>query len=316
MKKEIIVDDMLVGQRFDKVMTQLLDSYTRSQLQMLIKQGQITINEKIHTPHYALRMGDTIQIHDAPIVPDTLLEMPPLEILSVTDDYIVVNKPSGLIVHPSKIHPQHDTLIDAIIAQFPEVQKVGDDPSRPGIIHRLDKDASGVMVIARNQNSFEDLKRQFKTRTVYKEYLILTYGTVEPSEGTIDKPIARSVGHHTKFAAKSNDTGKQAITEYWTICATPQFSLIRVHPLTGRTHQIRVHFHSKGNSLVGDMIYRLKKGKLIASARLMLHARELSFVDLNGEKQVYTCLPDDLFLSILYGCLPASQALDIGSSLS
>ncbi|MEK7103071.1 MAG: RluA family pseudouridine synthase [Patescibacteria group bacterium] len=316
MKKEIIVDAALVGERFDKVMTQLLDSHTRSQLQMLIKQGQITINEKIHTPHYALKEGDRIQIHDEPIVPDEIHDMPPLEILAETPDYIVVNKPSGVIVHPSKIHPQHDTLIDAVIAQYPEVKKVGDDPSRPGIIHRLDKDASGVMVIARTQDSFEDLKRQFKTRTVYKEYLIVAYGDVQPEEGTINAPIARSVRHHTKFAAKSNDSGKEAITEYWTIASSPQFSFIRVHPLTGRTHQIRVHFHSKGNSLVGDAIYRLKKGKLVASARLMLHARQLSFTDLNGEKQDYTCLPDALFLSILYGLLPQTKALDIGSSLS
>ncbi len=316
MNNEIIVDTVLAGQRFDKVMTQLLDTHTRSQLQMLIKQGQITINKKISTPHYALKVGDRIQVHDEPIVPETVHTMAPLEIIAQTSDYIVVNKPSGLIVHPSKIHPQHDTLVDAVIAQFPEVKKVGDDPSRPGIIHRLDKDASGVMVIARNQDSFEDLKRQFKTRIVYKEYLILAYGAPQPLEGTIHTPIARSVRHHTKFAAKSNDSGKEAITEYWTIASSPQFSLIRVHPWTGRTHQIRVHFHSKGNSLVGDAIYRLKKGKLVASARLMLHARQLSFTDLKGVKQDYTCNPDALFLSILYGCLPTAKALDIGSSLS
>lgn len=316
MEKKIIVDHTLVGVRLDKAVTEILDTFTRSQLQTFIKSGRITVNDKVRTPHFALRIGDCIAINEASRLSSTKTPVAPLEIIFKNKDYVVVNKPSGLIVHPSKIHPEPDTLVDAIIKQFPEIAKVGDDPQRPGIIHRLDKDASGLMVIARTQDSFEDLKRQFKTRIVYKEYLILAYGSLQPLEGTISRPIARSVRQHTRFAAKSDDSGKEAITEYWTIHSSSKFSLIRVHPLTGRTHQIRVHFHSKGNSLVGDRVYRLKKGKMIASARLMLHARMLSFTDLKGIKQDYICPPDTPFLSILYDCLPDTRTLDIEHLLS
>ncbi|MDP2656536.1 MAG: RluA family pseudouridine synthase [bacterium] len=311
MKKKITVDETMTGIRFDKALTQTLSNRTRSQLQNDIKSGRITVNGTVRTPHYLLKGGDCIEIHDTPRLSADVLPLPPLNVIASCADYVVVNKPSGMIVHPSKVHPQPDTLVDAVLKKYPEIAKVGDDPQRPGIVHRLDKDASGVMVVARTQDSFEDLKRQFKTRVVYKEYLIVTYGSMQPLEGTIRRPIARSVRQHTRFAAKSDDSGKEAITEYWTVDSSNKFSLIRVHPLTGRTHQIRVHFHSKGNSLVGDPIYRLKTGKFIHSSRLMLHARVLSFHDQKDISQEYTCLPDEQFLSILYDCLPHAYTLDI-----
>jgi 23S rRNA pseudouridine1911/1915/1917 synthase len=214
-----------------------------------------------------------------------------VQIIYENKDIIVVNKPAGLMVHgvAGKVSVE-PALTDILLKKYPEIRKVGDDPTlRPGIVHRLDKDTSGVMIIARNQSSFEYLKSLFKGRDIKKTYFAIVSGIPKESHGIIDKPIGIQTGT-MKRSVRSEKMAKSAVTEY-EIFKTARaedgfgkespFALLAVHPLTGRTHQIRVHLTSIGHPIVGDPIYGPKKQPLWAS-RLMLHAASIEFSDRSG----------------------------------
>ena len=234
-------------------------------------------------------------------------------------DCLVINKQAGLPVHGGG-NITGATLADLLIEKYPEIKNVGDDQTRPGIVHRLDKEVSGLMVIAKNQPSFENLKKQFKKREINKEYIALVYGKLQNDEGEINFPIKRaSTGH--KMAAmpiqvidllsrktpttrdRGNISGsfkaREALTTYKTLQKFVNFTLLKVKIKTGRTHQIRVHFYAYGNPLVGDTLYNTKKTKLknekLKLGRIFLMACHLSFKDLNGEKKDFILeLGDDL----------------------
>lgn len=241
------------------------------------------------------------------------------EIIYEDSDCLVINKPAGLAVHGGG-NITEATLADLLIEKYPEIKTVGDDPMRPGIVHRLDKEVSGLMVIAKNQASFENLKKQFKKREINKEYIALVYGKVEHEEGTINFPIKRaSTGH--KMAAMpiqaidllsrktptSRDQGniagsfkaREALTTFKIIKRFVNYTLLEVKIKTGRTHQIRVHFFAYGHPLVGDPLYnttktRIKNNKLNLG-RVFLMACHLSFKDLKGIKQDFKLdLSEDL----------------------
>ncbi len=207
--------------------------------------------------------------------------------------FVIINKPSGLQVHPAKVaanrkkREPEPTLTDWLLEYYPEVKTVGDDPAtRPGIVHRLDKETSGVMVVPRDQGAFEHLKNLFQNHEIQKKYIALVHGALKNDKGSIDKPIGIKSGT-LKRSVHATKMLKPAITEYKLIKSFEiggrAYSLVEVSPKTGRTHQIRVHLASIGHPIVGDKLYGSKKEPAWAS-RLMLHASSITFVGGRGKK--------------------------------
>jgi len=311
----IIIAENQAGERIDKFLADEMGEYSRSQIQKMIKEGIFSVNGKTMPPHYAIKAGDNIKRIE---VKKTAMQkkktetikraesglLKKIKIIDDAPDYLVVNKPAGLIVHGAK-HIKEETLADAIIKKYPEIKKVGDDPKRPGIVHRLDKEASGLMVIAKNQKTFLNLKKQFQKRKVGKEYIALTYGKIERGAGEINFPIRRSALGH-KMAAlpltvgrEKNLAGREAVTEYEIITRYINYTLLRLIIKTGRTHQIRVHLAAFGHPIVGDDLYSTKKtrdqNKKLMLGRIFLSAVKLSFSDLKKIKKTYKIeLPGEL----------------------
>ncbi len=214
------------------------------------------------------------------------------EIIFENNDFLVVNKPAGLMVHGvqvssgrrmDKARAAEPTLVDWLIARYPKIKNVGDDPAlRPGIVHRLDKTTSGVMIIAKTQASFEQLKKLFQEHRMQKTYVALVCGALRNKKGTITAPIGIKNGS-LKLSIHSSKMAKPAITDYVVIQHLGDQALLRVHPRTGRTHQIRVHLASMGHPIVGDTLYG-KKTRSSAAPRLMLHATALAFSDDRGNR--------------------------------
>jgi 23S rRNA pseudouridine1911/1915/1917 synthase len=240
-------------------------------------------------------------------------------IIAETPDYLVINKPAGLAVHGGG-NLKEPTLADWLIDRYPKIQTVGDDPSRPGLVHRLDKDVSGLMVVAKNNKSFNSLKDQFKDREVNKEYLALVHGRIAAEHAEIDFPITRSQGGYkmaalptktTELLTRRHPTGRDqgnitgwfksrnALTEFTVLQRFINFTLLRVKIKTGRTHQIRVHLFAYGHPLVGDPLYYTKKTKTknqkLNLGRVWLVADHLDFLDLSKQPQSFTIdLPAEL----------------------
>ena len=225
------------------------------------------------------------------------------DIIEQTDDYVVIVKPAGLLVHPADSSPDEPTLVDWLVEKFPQIKTVGDEPElRPGIVHRLDREASGLMVIALNQKTFDALKMQFQDRTIEKEYLVLVHGKMIREFGEINLPIGRMSRGGRMAAHSSNyEEGNEARTEYFVEKRFSTTTLLRVHIHTGRTHQIRVHMFSLQHPVVGDTLYPLKKfgktkmGKAFPlPPRLCLHAARLVFTDKTGARKEFLAeLPPD-----------------------
>lgn len=210
------------------------------------------------------------------------------EVIYEDDDILAVNKPAGLLVHGISNKAgrnKEPTLADWLIARHPEIKNVGDDPAlRPGIVHRLDRDTSGVMLVAKNQKAFEHLKSLFMSRAMQKEYIAVVWGKFKEREGVIDAPLGIVVGS-TKRSTRSAKMAKSAVTHYRVIRAVERggddYTVLLVIPQTGRTHQIRVHLASIGHPIVGDTLYGRRKKSAWAS-RLMLHAMSVQFTTLAG----------------------------------
>ncbi len=304
------------NKRLDVFLTEKLPNSTRSQIQKIIKSGNINSNgTTVNSPHHKVKNNDLIEIKNLEIKKEApqkhsesetplFFTSADITIIDETADYIVINKPAGLITHGDD-HIIEKTLSDFLLEKYPEIKKVGEDPHRPGIVHRLDKEASGLMVIARTQKAFEHLKDQFKKRRTKKIYITLVHGQTTKDEDTINFPIARSAKGF-KMAAKpytetgeKNKEGKNADTEFSLIARYINYTLLKVRIRTGRTHQIRTHMLAYGHPIVGDKLYstkdaRIKNAKLNLG-RIFLCAIELEFKDLTGEKRNYTIeLPIEL----------------------
>lgn len=234
------------------------------------------------------------------------------EIIYENKEFLVINKPAGLIAHGAP-HIKETSLAEQLLDDYPELAKIGDDPARPGLMHRLDKLASGLMVIAKTQASFDNLKSQFQKRTVEKRYAALVFGQISRDDGIIDFPIARSAkGFRMAAIPKTvkgelNESGRTAKTEFTVIKKYINYSFLEVKIITGRTHQIRVHLSAYGHPLVGDDKYATRKTKTLnqklspylqteaAENRIFLVAQKLSFDDMNGDRQSFSILlPDNL----------------------
>lgn len=222
-----------------------------------------------------------------------------IPVLAATDDYIVINKPAGVVAHQSDIHAAPDTVVNGLLAMYPEVAEVGDDPLRPGLVQRLDQAVSGVMVVARTAAMFEHLKQQFKQHLVEKKYIALVHGRCTRPDGEIRFPIARSARHYTKMAAqpdRPDASGKIAVTKYTVLKQYQRYAMLEVAIVTGRMHQIRVHLNAIGHPVVGETVYLPKRfHSRLQPGRLFLHAEELRFVLPNGERVQYQAsLPPEL----------------------
>lgn len=290
------------GKRADQILQEIFSDISRSQIQkQFFDDGLVRISEKPITKHYRVKSGDVIEVQERmPRVSSrskTAQDAVVPTILFENDSYIVFNKPSGLLAHPT-LQSSEYTVVDFLVSHYPPIKKICDDPLRPGIVHRLDKDASGVMVAAKTQESFDLLKRQFKLRQVRKEYLVLVYGAMPRSEGDITFSLGRA-RHSPRIAARGGTDGRRAATHYVVEEQFSRYSLVRVTPSTGRTHQIRVHFFAYGHPVVGDPVYMPKRIKKVEGARLMLHATKLGFSDEKSVWQEYLCPPGSDFLSVL-----------------
>lgn len=258
--------------RLDKFLNAALN-ISRSHAQRLIADGRVLVDGQNPKASTKLQSGAQISVtfadentDDTPLAQDI-----PLDILFEDADIIVLNKPAGLVIHPATGHTQ-DTLVNALLHHVPSIAAL--HPERPGIVHRLDRDTSGVMVVAKNEVSLANLQAQFKARQVEKIYLTLVYGIPKSPKGIIDVPLGRDPHHRQKFAARAN--GKPARTHYAVVETFEKFSLLSVKLETGRTHQIRVHLAWLEHPVVGDTVYGYKKNKPGAK-RQFLHAHQLSF---------------------------------------
>ncbi|MFH1536846.1 MAG: RluA family pseudouridine synthase [Patescibacteria group bacterium] len=298
--EKIIISESDENIRLDKFLVQHFSDLSRSQIQKLIQQEKVLVNQKPANKKYLLKINDNITINF--IKQEIEIKKPDLspnknitlDIVFEDENYLVLNKPANLIVHPSVSHSEGDTLINALIHYYPEITEVGEDELRPGIVHRLDKEVSGLMVIAKTQAAFLDLKDQFQDRKIYKEYIALVHGIPTKDQDIIKLNISRSIDGH-KMAAQPG-VGKKAITEYEIIEKYNNFALLKVVIKTGRTHQIRVHLNAIGYPVVGDQIYKPKK--LITRVkldRIFLHSHKLEFSDISGEKMSFSKdLPQEL----------------------
>lgn len=291
-------------QRLDKFLTEKLKNFSRSKIQKMIKQGQILVDNKKVLAHYQLKANEAISLITQDIEKEKKTypkeKIPELRIVNETADYLIIDKPAGVIVHPTESHP-NKTLVDAILEKYPGIKSIGEDPSRPGIIHRIDKDVSGLLVVARNQKAFDLIKKQFKEKTIKKEYIALVHKPMERGEGIIDFPIQRSITGKMKALPKTVKEEKQAdgklsITEYEVIKNYINYALLRITIKTGRTHQIRVHLNAIGHPIVGDKLYGSKKIKdKFKLDRIFLHSSLLGFIDLDGKYVEFSLkLPDEL----------------------
>ncbi|HSR89306.1 MAG TPA: RluA family pseudouridine synthase [Candidatus Udaeobacter sp.] len=299
-------------QRLDVFLAKKL-KITRSQVQKMIEMEQVFVNNKLpKKPGDNLRADAIIEIKKGKITAAASEKKSEakikfdVKIVAETPDYVVVEKPIGMLVHPTMAE-EKNTLANFIVKKYPAIKKVGDDPMRPGIVHRLDKEASGLMVIARTQKMFNHLKEQFKNRTITKEYIALVHGPMPRNWDEINFPISRSETSDRMAAIPTSEAerGKEAKTEFLVEKNYVNFSLLRIKIHTGRMHQIRVHMLAYNHPLVGDPLYFQKKQKRVWDerlGRLFLHSTKLGFVDLAGETQEFLSpLPKELdeFLKLL-----------------
>lgn len=254
----IISTENIINIRLDTfIFQQLRGEFSRAYLQKLIKLGKILVNGKAVKPSYKLKIDDKIQ---AEITPPEKISLEPdasikLDIIYEDENVIVINKPAGLVVHPSQT-TKNKTLANALLAYYPLIKDVGENPLRPGIVHRLDKETSGLIIVAKNNETFQFLKNQFKEREVIKKYLALVDGCPEKEKGIIEASIERSKSIPTKQKISKSMTAKKAITEYQIIKRiNSRHCLVEAAPKTGRMHQIRVHFAHIGHPIVGDTKY-------------------------------------------------------------
>jgi len=275
MNEAIPVPAVLAGERVDRAVA-LLTGWSRADVQVLLARGAIVIDGHAVSKSHKLVEGAVIEVLEEPAVgapptPDANVE---IDVRHADDDVIVVAKPAGLVVHPGAGHPD-GTLVNGLLARFPDLAAIG-DAYRPGIVHRLDRDTSGLLVVARSASAYDSLVDQISTRAVDRRYVALVWGALASPRGVIDAPIGRSTARRTRMAVR--ESGKVARTEYEvrTEFVEPLCSLLDCRLETGRTHQIRVHLSAIGHPVVGDATYGGSRVS-IGLDRPFLHATHLAF---------------------------------------
>jgi 23S rRNA pseudouridine1911/1915/1917 synthase len=303
MQHTFTVPEQAHGERLDKFLTDQLAAHgialSRVRVQQLIKEGAVRLNGKPEKPAYRLAQGDQLDVQLTPelIAPDlnrALQPEPlPLRILYRDADIAAIDKPAGMVVHPAAGNA-HGTLVNALLAHFPQVASVGGE-NRAGIVHRLDKETSGVILVALSEAARLHLMAQFAARSVRKRYLALVDGAPSTLSGVINAPIGRDPAQRKRMAIlPANRGGREAISQFQVLERFAQHTLLEVLPQTGRTHQIRVHLAFIGCPIVGDAVYGRRKPTL-KLGRHFLHAESILFRNLAGEQvRVQAPLPPEL----------------------
>ncbi|PID51832.1 MAG: hypothetical protein CR972_05140 [Candidatus Moraniibacteriota bacterium] len=314
MKNTFHVTSEYRGVRVDKFLFENMGTNTRGEIIRMIKSGAVLINGKKIKPSLTLKGGEIINVGEyeektTEILPNKNVFV---EIVENTPDFIVINKPRGLQVHPSH-REREKTVVNALLAKFPEIKSVGDDEERPGIVHRIDKDTTGLLIVAKNQQTFDTLKTLFSEKNIQKTYHAIVCGHLQEKSGIIDAPIARATSYTKQKIAfgKYKGDARSAQTTY---CVQEEYmiddvalSLVEVKPQTGRTHQIRVHMAHIGHPLLGDQRYYTKNERKIvlnipkeyAIETFFLHAKEISFY-INGKKQHFNIKYPDRFHALVH----------------
>jgi 23S rRNA pseudouridine1911/1915/1917 synthase len=282
-------------QRLDKFLVERLPEFSRSRLQALIKEGRVTVDgTPAHKAGQMLEALAEVQVEIPAPQPSGLIPEPiPLNILFENEHLLVIDKPAGMVVHPAAGHAS-GTLVHAVLAHAPELEGIGGE-QRPGVVHRLDKNTSGLILMAKDDPTHRWLVNQFKDRRVRKTYLALVDGRPPTPSGRVEASIGRDTGQRQLMAVVAPAKGREAVTEYRTLEAFPEHTLLEVHPLTGRTHQIRLHLDFLGCPVAGDTVYGRRKPSLPLD-RHFLHAYQIT-LSLPGEPAPRTFeapLPEEL----------------------
>ena len=302
--------------RLDAFLSSRLIQFSRSKIQKLISEGSITVNDKTVKKNLKLSYGDTIEVDTAKFesieVPDLKKWDYPLEVIYEDNDFAIINKPFGVISHPTS-NNKDQTLVNILLNKFEDKLSSHPDPLRPGIVHRLDKDTTGVMIIPFNEYAHWKIADQFKNRTIQKEYIALTWGEWVEDEGLIQNKLSRSKKNPLKY--QSSMEGRLATSKFKLINNGKYFSAINFFPKTGRTHQIRIHCSEKGFPIVGDELYgggwkklneylpevqkRINKNISIQNGHY-LHAKSISFIHPKTDKKVvFNAEPNEEFTNLL-----------------
>lgn len=281
----------LSGERLDRYLARALPQLSRSRIQQLIHAGLVTVDNKTTKPGMLVEAGMQVTLRIPPAASATpLVAQPlPLNIIYEDDALLVVDKPAGLVVHPGAGHP-HNTLVNALLAHCPTLAT--DAPDRPGIVHRLDRDTSGLLIVAKTEQALEHLRAQFKQHRVQKSYLALVHGRPPTPQGIIEAPVGRDPHDRQRMAVLPG--GRMARTVYQQLAALGDYTMLRVSPQTGRTHQIRVHLAWLDIPVAGDRIYGRKREQ-VPMPRQFLHAWQLAFEHPAGMRlSLKAPLPADL----------------------
>ena len=291
-KQDILIEVSDEGKRLDVTLARIFaDRFSRSQIKKMIGQGLVKVGGREVSAHYPVKAGEKIAVEWGESVDDSMrAEDIPIEILAEDEDVIVVNKPPGMVVHPACGNPHH-TLVNALLFHARGLSSLG-GAVRPGIVHRLDKDTSGVMVVAKNDQAHAFLARQFKDHQIDRTYEAMVQGVVQHEEGLIDEPVGRAFLNRKKVVVKPSG-GKSALTYYRVKERFKRATWLEVKPRTGRTHQIRVHLAHLGHPVLGDSFYGVKTP---AIQRQALHASMLGFLHPRTRQKVsfHSELPSDM----------------------
>jgi 23S rRNA pseudouridine1911/1915/1917 synthase len=288
----LTVDRSAAGTRLDRWLAANLPGFSRARLQTLIEEGQVRVDGTLRKPSHRLAGGESVDVEVPPPVPQALEPEPiALAIVYEDADLLVVDKPAGMVVHPGAGHAR-GTLASAALAHAPSIANVG-GARRPGLVHRLDKGTSGLLVIAKTGVAYEALAAQLAARTVTRRYLAVVHGRLARAEGVVDAPIGRHPHDRVRMAIRPAGQGKRAVTRYRVLDRWPEFTYLEARLETGRTHQIRVHLASLGHPVVGDHVYgrRAKPALGVPLEGHALHAAELGFVHPVTQKRLQFAVP-------------------------
>ena len=303
MSKKKLLFQKIRGERLDRFVADEVSAVTRSQVRSLIEGEKIFVNGKVKKPSHILKRGDEIEVfvekpRAAVAEPDSGVSF---RVVAEEKDFLVIEKPADVLTHPT-LTQESSSLIEGVLSKYPEIANVGEDALRPGVVHRLDRGTSGLLVVARTKKGFTSLKKQFQKRTVSKEYMALVYGKFKEKHGDISYSIVRSKHNPTQWVAlRGADEAPQhgkgkvrtARTEYFVKEVYGDCTLLRVVIHTGRTHQIRVHMKAISHPVIGDSVYTTRDAKRVrlpfALHRVFLHAAKLSFDDpTTNERKTFT----------------------------
>lgn len=293
MEKNVLqIEEAFVGVRLDIFLSTYYKDKSRSYIQGIIETENVQVNGKIKKSNYKLKLKDLVEFNiPEPVEMNVKAEEIKLDILYEDSDVIVVNKPQGMVVHPAA-GIQSGTLVNALLAHCTDLSGIN-GVMRPGIVHRIDKDTTGALVVAKNDLAHNKLAKQLKDHTMTREYLALVEGIIKDEEGTIDEPLGRHPSQRIKIAVLKD--GRNAITHYKVIERFKEYTLIKCILETGRTHQIRVHMAYIGHPLVGDPVYGFKKQKFNLKGQV-LHAQKLGFIHpTSGEYMEFSATIPDYF---------------------